>query len=175
MTRKKSILSGLLKPKKKKSPFSALTTPPKKPGASKKPSELPMLEVVGSETVAFEIPIGPREVRIYTYDGRALKGTRKGSVFRMNIMRGIIGMTSIYTGMQWDEEANNCVTYNGFAVGHLSGSGFYVTQIVEKYGSASIAVKRTGTDPDGGWPLLVALLPENDWFIETLNATPDNE
>ena len=175
MARKKSILSGLLKPKKKKSPLAALTTPPKKsapkkPSAAKKPSKPLMMKVVGAESAACEIPRGEREARIYVYDGRALKGTRKGSVFRMNVIRGQVEMKSIYTGMSWQNETNSCITYDGFAVGYLNDGEIYVSRMVDKFGIASIAVRRDGTD-SGGWPILVALLPEYEWFIETLNAT----
>lgn len=171
MARKKSILSGLLKPKKKKSPLAALTTPPKKSAANKssKPSKPLMMKVVGSESTAYEIPRGEREARIYVYDGRALKGTRKGSVFRMNVIRGQVEMKSIYTGMSWCNETNSCITYDGFAVGYLNDGEIYVSRMVDKFGIASIAVRRDGTD-SGGWPILVALLPERDWFIETLGA-----
>ena len=177
MARKKGILSGLFRPKKNKNPFMAIATPPKQ-SAIKRPSEPPvpseplLIKVAGSESAAFAIPQGEYEGRIYTYDGRPIGEVREGEVFRMNIVRGTVRMTSIYTGSEgFSSEENCCVTFGGFAVGYLSGRAYYVSKVVEEYGSISIAVRHDGTDPDGGWPLLKAMLPETDWFKNLLGIS----
>jgi hypothetical protein len=142
-------------------------------GKGARRSAPPMLEVSVVNAESVEVPEGEREGRIYAYDGRPLRGTRKGSKFRMEVVIGDVDMTSIYTGMEtssleW-EQTNKCVTYGGCAVGYVAGYGsLMIARLVERYGCASIVVRHDGTD-EGGWPILTTLMPDYAWFDALLD------
>jgi hypothetical protein len=167
MARKKSILGMLFGSSKKsksktKSKSKAKPRPESQaPAQQKTQSSNPAMTYVYVPKSAdtLHIPEGENECAVYVYDGRPLKGTRKGSKFTLDIVCGDITMQSIYTGTIWTE-SNCCLSRNGCAIGFLSGINLRaVKDCVSKYKHVTIVAKREGTDPDG-WPIITALLPD---------------
>lgn len=173
MARKKSILGmlfGSSKKSKSKTKSKSKAKPQPKsqvPAQQKTQSSKPAMTrvYVPLSVKAFHIPEGENEGTVYVYDGRPLKGTRKGSKFTLDIVCGDITMQSIYTGTVWNEN-NCCVSRDGYAVGFLSGVNLrLIKNLVANHKHVTIVAKREGTDPDG-WPIITALIPDADWFFE---------
>ena len=170
MARKKSILGmlfGSSKKSKTKSKSKAKPQPKSQvPAQQKTQSSKPAMTYIHVPESAdtLHIPEGENEYAVYVYDGRPLKGTRKGSKFTLDIVCGDITMQSIYTGTVWTE-SNCCVSRNGCAIGFLSGLNLRVIKnCVSERKHVTIVAKREGTDPDG-WPIITDLVQDVDWFI----------
>lgn len=113
------------------------------------------------------IPEGEYEQKVFTYDGRPLKGKRKGSRFMLDVVPGFHTMESIYTGTEWT--SSTCVAYMRQLVGHIGESAYErrILMLMEVYPYVRVHARRDGTD-SGGWPYIVLLLPSFSWFDEAL-------
>lgn len=113
------------------------------------------------------IPDGKFEQKVFTYDGRPLKGTRKGSRFTLDVVPGYHTMVSVYTGTEWSSHA--AVAYRNHLIGHI-GEGPYkerIEMLMLKYPYVRVHARRDGTDT-GGWPYITLTLPPLSWFDRVL-------
>jgi hypothetical protein len=115
------------------------------------------------------VPEGTFEQKVYTYDGRPLKGTRKGSRFMLAIVPGYHTMTSVYTGTVWTSSC--AVAYESCLIGHVGEGKNYdrLTELTKRYPYVLVHGKRYGTDK-GGWPIVKILLPSKSWFDGALSG-----
>lgn len=122
-----------------------------------------------------EVPAGDYEGVIYVYDGRPLKKLHEGDTFQMTVLPGSLPMKSVYTGRNTDGDPDTCVSYKGQLVGYLSRGSHFVSQLVQRHGSATITVRHDGMNRRG-WPEIVPTLPDHDWFLGELgiDGVPKN-
>lgn len=115
------------------------------------------------------IPEGTYEQKVFTYDGRPLKGTRKGSRFVLDVVPGCQSMVSVYTGTEWASNAS--VAYNSQLIGYI-GDGAAKSKIellMGRYPYVRVHARRDGTDA-GGWPYVTLLLPPPSWLDNALKG-----
>lgn len=105
-----------------------------------------------------EVPAGEWELNVLVYDGRPLKGTRKGSKLLLDVVPGTHTMTSVYTGTVWTSDCT--LAYRGQLIGHPSDGRCkdHLTKLAMDYGHVVVHAVRLGTDP-GGWPIIKLMLP----------------
>ena len=109
---------------------------------------------------AYTIPPGTRTVKVYTYDGRPLKGVPLNTQFELEVMSGICSMQSIYTSMNWTGEG--ALFYQNKPIGFMTDAGQYPTillSIAENHGSIYVYATIRGYDRHGGWPLISLKVP----------------
>ena len=173
MGRKKSLLAKLLTPKKKRCRKSSASSrkPSNSSGGWRYKSGIGDPQTVSLPDVEpFVVPEGPWEQHVFIYDGRPLKGTRKGSRFMLDVVPGKHTMMSVYTKTEW----SSCYTvaYKGQLIGHVGDGTIadHLVELVNRHGRVLVHAKRMGTDP-GGWPLIELLVPygrrgdpEADWL-----------
>lgn len=114
-----------------------------------------------------EIPDGAETQPVYVYDGRPLKGTRKGSRLTLEVLPGTYTMKSVYTGTVWT--GDGAIARSGSLVGFVGGGRYerQLRDLVARYGTLSVHARREGTD-SGGWPLIVLTVPDRRWFDNAL-------
>ena len=166
MARRKSLIAKLLAPQKGNRKKKR-TTPSKAPNNGwRYTSDVQSIQHVSlSSAEPFVVPSGPRTIHVYTYDGRPLKGTRKGSKFLLDVVRGQKTMTSVYTNTTWTEK--HSVAYKGDLIGFMNG-GVYsdlVEYLLGWYERVAVQATRLGTDPKG-WPIIEITVPYKSWFEE---------
>lgn len=132
-------------------------------------------DIVGTAPVSLPdaeplvIPAGDYEQRVYTYDGRPLKGTRKGSRFTLDVVPGYQTMVSVYTGTEWSSYAS--VAYKNHLIGHIGDSLYKerIQMLMLKYPYVRVHARRDGTDA-GGWPYITLTLPPLSWFDSVIEG-----
>lgn len=115
------------------------------------------------------VPEGDYEQKVFTYDGRPLKGTRKGSRFVLDVVPGYHTMVSVYTGTEWSSHAT--VAYKNQLIGHIGDSytKARIEMLMSRYPYVRVHARRDGTDP-GGWPLITLLLPSPSWIDDAIKG-----
>ena len=130
------------------------------------------MQVYSGVRKPFELPEGDNDGFIYTFDARPLGKLRKGQKVRMVLVRGDYDMYDIYSDeivvSRQYENTNCCLTYNGYAIGCLTGMRTYIQKLVDKYGAVSVLVRYDGPNKHHGVPEFWALLPDRQWFMEEL-------
>lgn len=128
-----------------------------------------MQEVCIPDGEPIVVPEGTFEQMVYTYDGRPLKGTRKGSRFMLAIVPGTHKMVSVYTGTEWSSSC--AVAYESCLIGHVGEGRNHdrLTELAKRYPYVLVHGKRYGTDK-GGWPIVKILLPSTSWFDDALEG-----
>ena len=176
-THKKSFLSVLFKPAKRQNKRKPAKQPrvapePKTKGTNNgwryRPAVQEMKPVALPVERPLEVPSGSFATHVYVYDGRPLRGTRKGSKFRLAVVPGYHTMTSVYTGNDWTSDV--LVAYNGHLIGYIAeGRGMSeVRSLMARYPYVTLSAERCGTD-SGGWPLVEVCLPQAWWISAALN------
>lgn len=100
------------------------------------------------------------ERKIYTYDGRPMKGLRTGSYIVLDVIREDVMMESIATGTVWDtnEFGDVALGYHGEAIGFLGVPRRGFELLFEAGYAPTIKAKKTGSYMPG-IPALVAFVP----------------
>lgn len=114
---------------------------------------------------------GNEERRVYVYDGAPLKGTRKGSVFYVEVARKPVRLVSTLNMTEWDSETDGGValTINGTPFGMTGTLEKTFRKLIDKGYSISIKAKRKGMY-DTGIPEVSLLIPDPQEIFRWLDA-----
>lgn len=170
MARRKSFVAKLFTHKKKKRKRSTAATQSRRQNNGwRYTSDVPSIQRPPLRDVKpFEVPKGPCSASTYIYDGRPLKGTRKGSKFLLDVVRGQQAMTSVYTKTHWI--STYAIAYKGQLIGFINDTDRYADltkRLLDQHERVVIHAERLGTD-SGGWPIIKLMLPYRSWFDSQL-------
>lgn len=115
---------------------------------------------------------GSRSVKIYVYDGKPLKGVKKGDVITLDAIGGVVFMESTLTGTLASNTDgwNTALGYKGQKIGFTSGACGVINELLERGHTVSISAHCNGMYAKG-IPDLEAMLPPQ----KELNALVGSE
>ena len=102
-----------------------------------------------SKQSAVEVPDGMSEIRVYTYNGKALKRLREGEEFKITLLNGEHKMKSVYTGSE--ARGNVAVAYNDKPIGFLATSknAILLVSVRDRIGPLSLSATIVGHGAGG--------------------------
>lgn len=101
-----------------------------------------------------------RTAQVYVYDGKPLKGVKKGDLIRLTAVKGNITMESTLTGTVWSskESGDVALAYNGKLIGFTAGACEVSKELLKRGHTVSFTAECTGMYAKG-IPDLEVLLP----------------
>lgn len=126
---------------------------------------LPAGHISANPYPAFEVPRGDYGANVYVYDGTPLVNSLHGAHYKLEVIPGVVGMRSVYTGTVWQGPC--CLAYKHNPIGYIAESAYFdaIKMIVDSEYAVTVHAVTCGTDP-GGWPIVRLEVPSYEWFKE---------